>query len=224
MTSAKLKEKKARQYTVEQYLEMERESPERHEFVDGQIYQMAGESGNHGDVSVNLTREISLQLKGKDCRARSKDTKIKSGGFSQRKANSTKGMFSYPDLVVICGEPEYHDKFKDIVLNPQVSIEVLSDSTEVFDRSAKFTRYRMFNQTLTDYVLVSQDKPMVEHFIRQTDESWKLFIYFGLDKIFKIDSIDCELKLTEIYDRIVFSKEALDFIEEINNERLQTEL
>jgi len=215
MATAKLKEKKPRQLTVEEYLEAERESPERHEFIDGQIYQMAGESGRHGDVSVNITREISLQLKGKECRARSKDTKIKSGGFSQRKTNSTKGMFSYPDLVVICGEPEYHDKFKDIVLNPQVIVEVLSDSTEVFDRNAKFTRYRMFNQTLTDYILVSQDKPMVEHFIRQDDNNWNLNIYLGLDKTLEVESIECSLRLSEIYDRIKFSKETHQLLREI---------
>ncbi len=94
-------------------------------------------------------------------------------------------MFSYPDLVVICSEPEYHDKHKDIVLNPQVIIEILSESTENFDRTSKFTRYRMFNPTLSDYILVSQDKPLVEHFIRQTDDSWKVFIYYGLKEVLK---------------------------------------
>lgn len=223
MASAKLKEKKPRQTTVEEYLLMERESLERHEFVDGEIFLMAGESGNHGDISVNLTAEFRSQLKGKDCRARAKDTKIKSGGFAVKKGNSTKGMFSYPDLVVICGEPEYHDKFKDIVLNPKVIVEVLSDSTEVFDRNNKFTRYRMFNPTLTDYVLVSQDKPMVEHFVRQEDDKWNLFIHIGLDKILKIESVECAIKLTDIYDRVEFSKKSLELINEIakiKNERI----
>lgn len=222
MPVAKLKEKKTHSVTVDDYLKMERDSLERHEYLDGQVFLMAGESGNHGDISVNLTREVRSQLKGKDCRVRAKDTKIKSGGFAQKKANSTKGMFSYPDLVVICGEPEYHDKFQDIVLNPRVIFEVLSDSTEVFDRSGKFTRYRMFNPTLTDYVLVSQDKPMVEHFVRQTDDNWELYIYLGLDKNFKIESIECELKLTDIYDRVEFSRESIELLEEIakiKNER-----
>ncbi|MDQ3321733.1 MAG: Uma2 family endonuclease, partial [Acidobacteriota bacterium] len=119
---------------------------------------------------------------------------------------------------------EYHDEHKDIILNPKVIVEVLSESTEVFDRNDKFTRYLMFNPTLTDYVLVSQDKPIVEHFIRQADESWKLFIHIGLEETLSVDSNECKLKLTEIYDRIEFSREALDFIEEINNERLQTGL
>lgn len=223
MISAKLKKKKARLFTVEEYLDAERSSLERHEFVDGEIILMAGESGNHGDISANLTRELSLQMKGKDCRVRAKDTKIKSGGFAENKGNSTKGMFSYPDLVVICGAPEYHDKFKDIVLNPKVIVEVLSESTEVFDRNNKFTRYRMFNPTLTDYVLVSQDKPMVEHFVRQEDDNWNLFIHIGLDKILKIESVECAIKLTDIYDRVEFSAKSLELINEIamiKNERI----
>lgn len=215
MASAKLKEKKPRQVSVEEYLEMERESLERHEFVDGEIFLMAGESGNHAIVSVNLTGEIHRQLKGKDCQSRVKDTKIKSGGFAEKKGNLAKGMFSYPDLVIICGEPEYHDKFKDIVLNPKVIIEVLSDSTEVFDRNNKFTRYLMFNSTLTDYILVSQDKPMVEHFVRQEDDNWKLFISIGLEKFLKIESVECEIKLADIYDRVKFSKKSLELINEI---------
>lgn len=215
---AKLKEKKAQIYSVEEYLELDRTSRERYEFIDGQIYLMAGESGDHGDISVNIVAELREQLRGKDCRARAKDTKIKSGGGSPKDLRKTKGMFSYPDIVVICGEPQYHDKHKDIVLNPTVIIEVLSDSTAEFDRTNKFTRYRMFNPTLSDYILVSQDKPHVEHYIRQTDASWKVYIYYGLKEVLKIDAVECTIKLTEIYDRIRFSKKALaDLAEIIDN-------
>ncbi len=220
MALAKLKEKKIQTCTVEEYLELDRTSDERYEFVDGQIYLMAGESGNHGDISVNLAAELRFQLKGKDCRVRAKDTKIKSGSFAQKPNQKTKGMFSYPDLVVICGEPEYHDKHKDIVLNPSVIIEVLSDSTAEFDRTNKFTRYRMFNPTLTDYILVSQDKPMVEHFVRNEDgdeNGWKVFIYLGTNEVLKIDSIKCRIKLAEIYDRIEFSRQTLAELADIIN-------
>lgn len=209
MALAKLKEKKTQIYTVEEYLKIDRESDERYEFVDGQIRLMAGESGNHGDISVNITAELRQQLKKKDCRVRSKDTKIKSGSFSQKNGQRTKGMFSYPDVVVICGEPQYHDKHKDIVLNPAVIVEVLSDSTAEFDRTNKFVRYRMFNPTLTDYVLVSQDKPLVEHYVRQADDTWKVHIHFGLKETAKIESIEAALKLSEIYDRIEFSKKMM---------------
>ena len=217
MKTAKLKEREPQYFTIGEYLKMERESPERHEYIDGEIFLMAGESDEHGDISVNLVSELRFQLKGKDCRVRTKDAKIKSGGFARKIGESTKGMFSYPDLVVICGEIEYHDKKKDIILNPKVIIEVLSESTADFDRSEKFTRFRMFNETLTDYILVSQDKPMIEHFIRQDDNSWKVFTYIGLESSCPVGSIECELKLSEVYDRIKFSKQTLKFLKEIEN-------
>lgn len=218
MGLAQLKEKKPQTFSVEEYLEFDRASGERWEFIDGQVYLMAGESGAHGDISTNLVREISLQLKGTDCRARSKDTKVKTGAFTtETDARKTKGMFSYPDVVVICGEPQYHDKHKDIVLNPSVVVEVLSDSTAEFDRTNKFTRYRMFNPTLTDYILVSQDKPFVEHLIRQDDNSWKILHSVGLDAVLEIESTKCRLKLSEIYDRIEFSAETLEEIADITD-------
>jgi Uma2 family endonuclease len=116
-------------------------------------------------------------------------------------------MFSYPDVVVICGEVEYHDAHKDVVLNPNVIIEVLSESTEAFDRGEKFTRYQSCNATLTDYVLVSQDKPQIEHFYRKTDGTWLYHLYAGLEANVGIPSIDCTLKLVDVYDRVVFSEE-----------------
>ncbi len=194
-------------YTLEEYLKIDREADERSEFVDGEIYAMAGESGAHGDISANLVGIFVAQLRGKPCRTRTKDTKVKSGAL---KARFGKGMISYPDLVVICGEPEYHDKHTDIVLNPTAIIEVLSESTEQFDRGEKFMRYRNFNPTLTDYILVWQDEPHVEHYSRRENDGWLLREYYGLDKSFRIDSIDCLLDLAEIYERIEFDAE--DFV------------
>ena len=217
MPLAKLKLKSKSAFTVDEYLTMERAAVERHEYVDGEIFKMAGESDEHGDISVNLILAFGNQLKGKDCRVRAKDAKVKSGGFALNADKLTKGMFSYPDLVVVCGGVIYHDKHKDVILNPKVIIEVLSDSTELFDRNDKFTRYRMFNETLTDYILVSQEKPQIEHFIRQDDNAWKQYFFIGLDKICRVESIECSLDLREIYDRIVFSKKALDFLKEIEN-------
>ncbi len=110
MGFAKLKVSKEKIYTVDEYLEIERKAFERSEYIDGEIFAMAGESDAHGDISVNLTLEIGNQLKGKNCRVRTKDAKIKSGGFAQIVGKSTKGMFSSPDLVVVCGDVVYHDK------------------------------------------------------------------------------------------------------------------
>ena len=188
-------------YTLEQYLEYERQADERSEFVDGEIYAMAGESGKHGDISLNLAGIFFNELRGSKCRARTKDTKVRSGSL---KEHFGRGMISYPDLVVICGEPEYHDKHKDIVLNPTVIIEVLSESTAEFDRGTKFMRYRSFNPTLTDYILVSQDEAHVEHYTRQANGDWLLREYYGTDKSFRIDSIECTLNLADVYDRVEF--------------------
>lgn len=199
-------------YTVKQYLEIDRDSEERYEYLDGEIYLMAGESGAHGDICTNLVGEFHNQLKNSSCRARSKDTKVRSSGII-RPSVTTKGMFSYPDLVVICGAPQYHDEVTDMILNPAVIAEVLSESTEKFDRGEKFERYRSWNPTLTDYLLVSQDKPLIEHFIRQSDESWLLREYRGLDANLKIESIQCNLNLAEVFDRVEFPN---DFDEEIS--------
>lgn len=188
-------------YSFDEYLEHERKADERSELIDGEIYAMAGESGAHGDISANFLASLVVKLRGSECRARTKDTKVKSGAMKERFG---KGMISYPDIVVICGEPEYHDKHKDIVLNPAIVIEVLSETTEEFDRGVKFMRYRNFNDTLTDYILVSQIEPHIEHFIWQENGDWLLKEYYGLGANFRIDSINCALDLVEVYDRIEF--------------------
>ncbi|HEX8566707.1 MAG TPA: Uma2 family endonuclease [Pyrinomonadaceae bacterium] len=193
-------------YTIENYLNIDRSEDERYEYLDGEIYLMAGESDAHGDISTNLIGILYNNLKGTNCRARAKDTKVRSGSLPQ-KPRSTKGMFSYPDVVVICGEPQYLDEHRDVILNPSVIFEVLSESTEQFDRGEKFLRYGNWNPTLTDYVLVSQDKPLVEHYIRQTDGGWILYRYSGLDADFTIETINCSFKLADIFDRVEFPPE-----------------
>ncbi len=192
-------------FTVEDYLRIDRTEDERYEFFDGEVYAMAGESGEHADICVNLTVALGSQVIDTDCRLRIKDTKVRSGMFPLKRP-LIKGMISYPDIVVICGEPEYHDEFRDVVLNPTVIIEVLSESTEAFDRSDKFHRYQLWNPTLTDYILVSQNKPLVEHYIRQTDGSWKYLFYENLEREFFIESIDSRLKLSDIFHRIEFAE------------------
>jgi Uma2 family endonuclease len=196
-------------YTVEEYLRLERAAEERSEYLDGVIYAMAGESEEHGDISVNLTMIIATQLKGKDCRARLKDTKVRSGPIPSLR-NATKGLYSYPDVVVICGERQFHDSHRDVVLNPSVIIEILSPTTEAFDRGEKFDRYQFWNPTLSDYLLVSQDQPKIEHYIRQSDGSWNYFVHRGLASQVEIKSIQCTLRLDEVYDRIVFSPESAE--------------
>jgi Uma2 family endonuclease len=185
---------------------MERESEERHEYVDGLVYAMAGESPAHGDICVNLIREISTQLRGTPCRVWTKDAKVLSGSAIMS-SRSMKGMFSYPDLVVVCGEPKFLDKRRDVLLNPQVIIEVLSPSTELFDRGDKFRRYHRCNPTLTDYVLVSQSLPAIDHYRRGASDEWVYTTADHLEASMTISSIDCVLRLNEVYDRVSFPEE-----------------
>jgi Uma2 family endonuclease len=189
-------------YTVEQYLEMERASEERHEYVDGYVYKMAGESPNHSRINVNLLTILNLQLRGKPCEAFSPNMKIRSGPFfKEQKTN--KGMFSYADVSIVCGEPQFHDKFQDVLLNPTVIIEILSESTKGFDRGEKFRRYITHIQALQDYVLVHQTLPWIQIYSRRPD-GWLMTDAAGLETSIRVPSIDCNLPLSEIYDRVEF--------------------
>ncbi len=204
MGLAKLKS--AKFYTPEDYLEFERESDSRHEFLDGEIYAMAGESLSHSRVCMNLAREIGNKLKGKSCEALSPNMKVRT---------TTASLFSYPDLTIVCGEPQFHDRKKDVLTNPKVIFEVLSPSTADYDRTTKFQRYRMGNETLTDYILVSQDYCFVEHFSKQADGNWIYQSLSELSDFLRIMTIDCELSLEEIYDRVELKPPPDESFEEV---------
>lgn len=195
--------------TVDEYLALERKSEERHEYLDGFIFDMAGESPEHGTICTNIVAEIRNQLKGSRCQAWSKDFKVRSGPAA-KKGRRTKGLYSYPDLVIFCGEPVFHDEHRDVLTNPAVVLEVLSPTTEAFDRGEKFLRYQNWNPTLTDYVLVSQTMPVIEHFSRLTDGGWSYHVYQDLSDTLTIHSINCTLSLAEVFDRIEFQPEASD--------------
>jgi Uma2 family endonuclease len=195
-------------YTEDQYLSIERESEERHEYLDGQIFAMAGESPQHGDICTNLAGELRNQLKGRSCRLWTKDSKVRSGPMPKRR-DSIKGLYSYPDAVIICGKPQFLDEYQDVLINPKVIIEVLSPSTEAFDRSEKFRRYRIHNPSLTDYLVVAQDRPSIEHFARQENGQWIIVASaVVLSESVHIASINCALKLAEVYDRVEFPEES----------------
>jgi len=204
-------------FTVDEYLARERAAEERHIYLDGLIIAMDGESAAyadisrnlagetlaHGDISINLANTIHQQLRGTPCRALTKDTKIRSGPTPKAGAG-TRGFFSYPDLFVVCGEPDFHDAFRDVILNPKVIVEVLSPATEAFDRGRKFARYQTWNPTLTDYVLVAQHQPQIDHFQRQADGGWSYHSHTGLDRTCVIASIGCTLRLADVYERVAF--------------------
>jgi Uma2 family endonuclease len=206
-------------YTPEQYLEFEREAEERHEYLDGQIYLMHRGSPNHNairepvtatiqapeiedspkhsSICVNSLIALGLQLRRKPCQIFEANMKV---------GTETSSQFSYPDASVVCGEAKFHDKHQDILTNPYVIIEVLSPSTERFDRGKKFARYQRID-SFTDYVLIAQDEPRVEHFARQANGTWILTVAIGLKSKIKLASIACALKLAEVYDRIQFEEE-----------------
>jgi Uma2 family endonuclease len=188
-------------FTVEEYLAFERASEERHEYLDGVIWAMAGESPDHGRICINLAAALVPQLRGSDCEAFSKDTKVCCGPY---RANTREGLYAYPDLVVVCGAMQFHGQAQDVLINPTVIVEVLSPSTEAFDRGEKFRRYRAWLPTLTDYVLVAQDRPVIDHYHREDDALWTLRTLEGLDAHLHLPSINCAVPLADVYERIVF--------------------
>ena len=182
-------------FTVKDYLDYERYTPEKHEFLDGSVYAMAGESPTHSTICYNLYGITHNQLRGKRCRGFSPNMKV---------ATSERGLYSYPDLAVVCDEPIYHDEKSDVLLNPTVIFEVLSPSTESYDRGEKFLRYTNFIETLQDYILISQDRFFVEHYSKQSNGSWKKTEVEGNQTVLKINSIECEIPLAELYDLVEF--------------------
>ncbi|MBI1761529.1 MAG: Uma2 family endonuclease [Acidobacteria bacterium] len=190
-------------YSIEEYLDFERAAEERHEYLDGYIYKMAGEGEEHADICASLSGLLYTQLRGTPCRGRIANTKVRSGPLPLS-PRSSKGLFSYSDVFVVCDPIQYHDEFRDIVINPVVIFEVLSPSTEEFDRDIKFERYDRWNPSLQDYLLVAQNAPKIEHYTRQADGSWRYRVYRGLEAGCVIESIKCSLSLADVYERVTF--------------------
>jgi len=182
-------------FTPEQYLSLERFSEIRHEYLDGFVYAMAGESPEHSMICFNLAVAVGTQLKDSPCRGFSPNMKVRTGD---------KGLYAYPDLMVVCGEPRFHDEHRDVITNPTVIFEVLSRSTEAYDRGEKFLRYSTQIETLQDYVLVAQTEPRVEHFSRQPDGTCSHAELSGLAEVLSLPAINCQVALADVYSRIDF--------------------
>jgi Uma2 family endonuclease len=179
-------------YTAEDYLTRERTAPYKSELHDGQIYAMTGASRKHNLITVNIARELSVQLKQRPCEAYINDMRVKAV-----QAQS----YHYPDIVVVCGIPQFEDAYVDTLLNPTLLIEVLSPSTEAYDRGGKFAHYRKI-ATLREYLLVTQDQPSIERYVRQ-DDVWILTEALGFEASMPLESIDCVLSLREVYDKVL---------------------
>ncbi len=191
-------EKKSR-YTISEYLAFERAAHERHEYRDGEILVMSGGSYKHSLILANLIGELRNALKGKPCRALESNLRVRIPRTP---------LYTYPDASVICGEPQIdpNDEALETVTNPRVLVEVLSPSTEAYDRGEKFTRYRQI-ETLEEYVLVSQDVPRVELFFRQADGTWVFTVFSGLGARAKLAGLGIELPLAEIYAGVEWAPE-----------------
>ncbi len=180
--------------TPGEYLDLERKSEIRSEYVAGRIFVKSGASRRHSLIAGNLFRELSSQMRGRACEARRSDMRVKV---------SPTGMYTYPDIVAVCGEPRFEDAHVDTLLNPMVIVEVLSESTEAYDRGEKFAHYRRLD-TLREYVLVAQDKVRVEHYLRE-GEQWILSEISDPDSTLHLASIDCDVILAAIYDKVEFN-------------------
>jgi Uma2 family endonuclease len=181
--------------TPEEYLAAERLSETRSEYLDGGVYPMTGASVRHGQIVINVAAELHTQLRPRPCRVFVADLKVRLPGSRK---------FFYPDVTAVCGDLQFHDERKDIITNPGLVVEVLSPSTEAFDRGAKFRAYQTI-ESLKEYVLVSQDKPLVEQYVRNGDGKWTYSAADGLESSLTLPSVECTLNLGAVYDKVDFN-------------------
>lgn len=185
--------------TEAEYLAKERKAEFKSEFYRGETFAMSGASREHILIAGNLVGELRTQFKGRCCEVYSNDMRVKV---------SATGLYTYPDVVIVCGQPEFLDAEVDTLLNPTVLIEVLSPSTESYDRGAKAEQYRRI-PSLREHVLIAQDRPHVDVLIRQADGSWLLRETDDLDQVVNLPSVLVSLSMREIYDRITFEVPAM---------------
>lgn len=186
--------------TVSDYLHRERDSLDKHEYRDGEILLMAGGTADHSLIVANVIRELGNRLKGKPCHVYDSNLRVRIPRTV---------LYTYPDAAVICGPRELdpNDPSGETVTNPRLIVEVLSPSTEAYDRGEKFERYWQL-ASLEEYVLVSQASPKIETFWRQSDGTWVLTAATGLESAARLRCLDAELPLAEVYAGIEWPKEA----------------
>lgn len=181
-------------YTPEEYLALERSSEAKHEYYNGEIFAMGGATEEHVSIVTNLVVELGSQLKAGPCKVYSNDLRVQV---------SPTGLYTYPDVIVLCEKRRFSDKQGDTLLNPALIIEVLSESTKDYDRGGKFEQYRAID-SFVEYLLIAQDLPHVEHHTRQPDGSWLLQETNSLEDTIQLKSVPCSLRMADIYSRIEF--------------------
>jgi len=182
----------------EEYLKREPQAEYKSEYLNGEIFAMTGASRKHNLIEGNIFGELRQQLKGRACEVYPGDMRVKV---------SFNGLYTYPDVVVVCGEPIFEDDTVDTLLNPTVLVEVLSPSTERYDRIAKTTYYRTWD-SLTEHLLVAQDEVRLEQCVKQEDGQWLVYYYTSLDSSAELASIGCSLALRDIYDKVTIAPPA----------------
>lgn len=186
-------------YTPDEYLALERAADYKSEYIDGEIFAMSGGSRRHSLIAGNLIRELGNLLRHRPCEVHPSDLRVNVDEAD---------LYTYPDVTVICGDPEFADAENDTLMNPAVIVEVLSPTTEAYDRGEKFARYRLL-PSLRVYMLVSQDRPRVEWYTRGPD-GWLLHDADGLDATVELTDPGCTLALAEVYAKVSFGAEPLD--------------
>lgn len=182
----------------EEYLARDRLAEIKSEYYDGEIFAMSGGSRAHSLIVVNVTGELNSQLANRPCEVYNSDMRVQV---------AVSGPYAYPDVTVVCGEAQFADAEVDTLLNPAVIVEVLSPTTEAWDRGGKFERYQQM-ASLREYVLIAQDRLRVERYARQAEGEWLLTVITRPEGVLSLASIDCELTLADIYRKVTFSEEA----------------
>jgi Uma2 family endonuclease len=180
-------------YTAEEYLRMEDNSAEKHEYMNGEIYLMAGAKPRHNVVSFNIGTRIGIGIENKDCTGYSSDQLI---------SNQNQEFFFYPDVSVVCGEPELVPGLDNVITNPILIVEVLSPSTTRFDKGDKFDKYRTIT-TLQNYILIEQAKVQILHY-RRLDDGWFLEELTDITQTLSIPALDLKIPLANIYNKVKF--------------------
>lgn len=183
--------------TPEEYLRIERASPIKHEYYDGTMYAMPGVSFGHWLIVGNFVWTLGNALDGGPCLVGASDLRVRI---------STGGLHAYPDVIVVCGEPRFADETTDMLLNPTLLIEVISPSTQKYDRGLKSQEYRKID-SLQEYALASQDEPRMEVFRRQADSQWLPAEFAGLESVCRLESVGAAIPLAEIYSKVKFPVE-----------------
>lgn len=181
--------------TPEEYLALERQAEYKSEYCDGEIFAMTGASRKHNLLALSIGGKLYAQLLERPCEVYSGDMRVHV---------PASGLYTYPDVVVVCGEPRFEGDDVDTLLNPTLVVEVLSKSTARYDRTNKFTDYRSIS-SFAEYLLVAQDEYRVEQYAKQDGGQWLLTEYRSLEDVIRLDSIRCSLLLKEIYDKVSLS-------------------